>query len=460
MSLQKGDVGFIVDTSISMDGEMLALANNLSTTIIPALAAKFTDLGIGVAGHDDYPSASIGNFTATSRPFYVAPRGGTAIGYVSTDPTIAQSAANTFIKTVGCPSPPGPPCGNTSSGGGSDIPESQVAAMMRALDSSIVLSNSDATAFTLAAEVPPAGTNGSLHFRSDALQILIPITDAGFHNGKKALNTAPTGAASDYDTTYHNAYDSTKVTAPNIDGLVSTITALGAKVIGIAARDPAFFRDINDNAPYGFLAYLADKTNSVVPKSAFGGVPPTCKTGENGTSAPADGPVIGTTQGCRLVFSINTDGTGLSTGIITGVGALLNAIAFDVHVRAYKEPTDAIDAVDAFVQDLPPQPSGGTDPVTGGVCVTFPSTSLADRYTGPKAITGADGENETITGLNPGKLYCFKVVPKPNTTVPATVDPQTFTAWVSVVGDKIGGGGSVTLGKDRQVLFIVPPRLN
>jgi hypothetical protein len=444
-NLQKGDVGFVVDTTISMEGEIAALKTDLSTKIIPALAAKFTDLGIGVAAHDDFPSSSIGNIpigTADPRPFYVASKT-SPTGYINTDPTVAQTAANSLT---------------TTSGGSADIPESQVGAMMRALDASVVLKNTDTKVFTLVAETPPAGTNGSLHFRSDALQIVVPITDAGFHNGKRALTAPPTGAAGDYDAATVNNYDATKVTSPGIDALVSTITALGAKVIGIASDDGG--RSTALNAPYGFLAYLSDKTGSYAPKSAFGGVPPTCKTNIGGASTSADGPSIAGVPSCRLVFSINTDGTGLSNSIITGVGALLNAISFDVHVRAYKEPTDAIDAVDAFIQDLPPQPGGGTDPVTGGVCVTFSASTLADRYTGPKAVTGPDGENETITGLNPGKLYCFKVVPKPNTTVPATVDPQTFTAWVSVIGDKIGGGGSVTLGKDRQVLFIVPPRLN
>src|SRR5439155_22635318 len=200
-NLQKGDVGFVVDTTISMDGEITALRTDLSTKIIPALAAKFTDLGIGVAAHDDFPSASIGNFATTARPFYVAPKA-TPSGYINTDPTVAQTAANSLV---------------TTSGGSSDIPESQVGAMMRALDASVVLKNTDVTAVTLAAETPPAGTNGSLHFRSDALQIIIPITDAGFHNGKRAWTAPATGVAGGYDAADVNNYDATKITSPNID---------------------------------------------------------------------------------------------------------------------------------------------------------------------------------------------------------------------------------------------------
>ncbi|MEO7096554.1 MAG: hypothetical protein ABI175_25070, partial [Polyangiales bacterium] len=57
-TLNKGDVGFVVDTTGSMGGEIANLKSSLSATIIPALKAKIPSLGIGVAGHDDYPYSS------------------------------------------------------------------------------------------------------------------------------------------------------------------------------------------------------------------------------------------------------------------------------------------------------------------------------------------------------------------------------------------------------------------
>ena len=63
------------------------------------------------------------------------------------------------------------------------------------------------------------------------------------------------------------------------------------------------------------------------------------------------------------------------------------------------------------MDSIPPEPTGGTDPVTKGVCVTFSPTQLANKYHSAKAILPAGDIFETISGLNPGKLYCFSVVP-------------------------------------------------
>jgi len=162
------------------------------------------------------------------------------------------------------------------------------------------------------------------------------------------------------------------------------------------------------------------------------------------------------------VFRVDpTNGNGLSNAIVDGVGALLNAIAFDVYVKAYKDPADTttVDPVDAFITSVEPLPTGGTDPVTGGMCVTFPATSLKDKYNTPKALSGAGDVKETVGGLNPGRLYCFQLNPKPNTTVTPKTTPQQFKAFLTVLADK-PSGGAISLGTDREVLFIVPPSLN
>lgn len=97
--------------------------------------------------------------------------------------------------------------------------------------------------------------------------------------------------------------------------------------------------------------------------------------------------------------------------------------------------------------------------MTGAVCTTFSPGQLKDTYRTPKALAGAGDISETIGGLNPGKLYCFVVTPKSNTTVLPMIHPQTFKAFLTVQGDKPGGGGAVTLGTHREVIFIVPPKV-
>ena len=158
---------------------------------------------------------------------------------------------------------------------------------------------------------------------------------------------------------------------------------------------------------------------------------------------------------CRSVWSISTNGTGLGTSIVNGVVAILNTAQFDVYVLAYNDPAETTDVVGNFMLSVEPDPTGGTDPVTGEVCVTFPPEQLADNFTGPKAlIAGADGVPDTITDINPAPVYCFKVTPKPNTVIPQTTTEQTFRAWLRVLAIK--PDGTITLGPDREVRFIVP----
>ena len=65
--MQKVDVGFIVDTTGSMGGEIIALRNSLSLTIIPALQARIPSLGIGIAAHDDVPYSTYGDPGSATR---------------------------------------------------------------------------------------------------------------------------------------------------------------------------------------------------------------------------------------------------------------------------------------------------------------------------------------------------------------------------------------------------------
>jgi hypothetical protein len=424
--LNKGDVGFVVDTTGSMGGEIAALKSSLSSTIIPALKTRIPDLGIGVAGEDDFPYSSYGYAPAGDTPFYLS---GGANGYVTTVTATAQAAANALRLADGY-----------------DWPESQIPAMYKAITGAAL----SWPGGSLAADSPPAGTFGALRFRSDALPIVIPITDASMHNGKRALDKTATS----YDGSLVYAYSFSTF---NVDNLVTKLNELGAKFIGVGSDNGGRAMGVDD--PYGYLSYIADKTSSHAPPSAFPGG--TCKTGVGGAAVAADGPVVDGVRQCRLVFSINVDGSGLSTSIVDGVSALLNSIKFDVYVEAYNGAGEPIDVVTTFMEKVEPQPTGGTDPVTGNACVTFPATQLADVRKTPKAIAGAGDIKETILQVNPGAYYCFSVVPKPNTVVTAAASAKTYRAWLKVLAVRPPPvGGTFTLGADREVLFIVPPIAN
>jgi hypothetical protein len=424
-TLNKGDVGLIVDTTSSMGGEITALRTSLSSTIIPALKAKIPSLAVGVAAHDDFPYGTYGSagcLAGGDFPVYLA---ATPQGYATTVTADSQTAANALAAHCG--------------GDGS---ESQLPAIYHALTGSGITW----PAGSVAAVTPPVGTFGAIHFRSDALPIVVEITDTSMHNGKRALDK--TGAS--YDTTAQDAYSFSTWTA---DDVVTKINALGAKYIGVACDNGT--RGTGAADPYGYHAFITDKTSSNVPPSAFVGG--TCNTGVSGAAVAVDGPTISGVKQCRSVYSVNTSGTGLSTSIVDGVVAIFNSVKFDVYGQAYNDVAETTDVVGNFMQKVEPNPLGGTDPTTGRVCVTFPGSQLSDYFTGPKALLASpDGVSDTARGVNPGGVYCFDLTPKPNTTVPRLAAAQVFKAWIRVLAIK-PTGGTFALGSDRQVVFIVPP---
>ena len=66
--------------------------------------------------------------------------------------------------------------------------------------------------------------------------------------------------------------------------------------------------------------------------------------------------------------------------------------------------------------------------------------------------TDADGIDDMFVGVTVGVPVCFEVIPKMNTTVPATKEPQFYNAFIDVLGMP----GAVKLDQ-RKVLFLVPP---
>src|SRR5205823_13410708 len=109
-------------------------------------------------------------------------------------------------------------------GWGNDGPESQVPAMYKLITGAAL----SWPGGSLAADSPPAGTFGGLRFRSDALPIVVEITDVDMHNGKRALDKTGTS----YDATYQYAYSFATF---NADDLVTKLNSIGAKFIGLAA---------------------------------------------------------------------------------------------------------------------------------------------------------------------------------------------------------------------------------
>lgn len=420
LGLQRADVGVFIDTTGTMGEEIGALKADVGS-VIAAIKDEVPDVAAGVAGHDDYPVEPYG-VVGQDLPFYLpAPT-----GLVTT----VQSDTETAIDAL-------------TIHNGNDAAESQVAAMWRGITNGTLQWPGN----LLGPANIPSGRYGSLAFRENALAILVAITDAPFHNGRRVSDA----------TALHDAYSFNGVPpypAPTVDDLVNEANDLGAKFIGIAAND-----GIRSGDPYEDMAYLADQTGSLAPPSAFGGS--TCNTtlGGNPLMAP-DGP----NGMCRLVFDIRKNGVGLSARLVDAVTALVRSLELDVRVVAKSDPPTAsngwIDSVDEFVEFVEVSVSGGDDPTDPvSPCVVLPISQVADAWTGPKGLApGGDTHWDTVKRANATMKVCYRLRVKRNTTVESEDDIQVFHAVLQVRAKNGNNSLELDFGKPRDVLFLIPAK--
>ena len=326
--------------------------------------------------------------------------------------------------------------------GGNDEPESQVAAMYRALTNEPM----EWPGALVEEGNLPFGTFGSLAFRKDALTVLMPITDAPFHNGRTL----------DDPTTLRYPYSFNTISPyppANVDGLAEAVTAANAKVISIACDD-----GVRKGDPYDDMAFLSDATGSSVPPSSFGGY---CDTQLGGLSLlTPDGP----NDSCRLIFNIRKNGEGLNDRVVAGVKALAKSLVMDVRVMAISdEPSQQnnwVDSVDLFVDQVEVSLGGGEDPSDPtSPCIVLAATDVLDNYSGPKGVDPwADGVWDTVVGSKAETKICFNVRVVPNTTIPATDKIQVYHAVLQVRAKNGTSKVELDFGPPRDVLFLIPAK--
>jgi hypothetical protein len=421
-NLNQGDVAFVVDTTATMGGEIQNLKLGLNG-IVQQLHNAIPDVAVGIAGHDDFPSGNYGAL-GVDQPFYVAgPK-----GYISTNLLDNLGAVQAL---------------NVHDGG--DNPESQIAAYWRSINDTFLIWDSGSVPPSGA----PGGTYGSLHFRTGSLPILVGITDAPFHNGRRAGSPAA----------LHDPYSFNGVPpfpTPTIDDLVTKMNGLGAHYVGLSASD-----GVRTGAdPYEDMAYLADHTGSYVSPTAFNGA--LCGTSLLGSFIAPDGPqtMADPAGTCRLVFDISKDGSGLSTTVVNGVIALLKSLRLDIRVLASSDAGQPIDTVDTFIQSISVNAFGGNDEgEPGQPCIPLSALmQLADIYSGPKGLSKMqDAVNESALGITPTQKICFNVVPIPNTTIMQVQGAQVFKAVLTLKAKNGAAPVELSVGTPREIAFIVPP---
>lgn len=186
---------------------------------------------------------------------------------------------------------------------------------------------------------------------------------------------------------------------PAMSSTVSAVNAIGGKIIGIRGQDA-------EAALLGEMQTMATQTGAV-----------------DASNNP-------------LVF----DGADANqvNAIEDAIRTLANGIPLDVSASPIDDGSDSVDAVTAFVDHLETLQLGTAACANG----------LTDQD------SNGDGFPDLFVSVTSGTPVCWKLVPKQNTTVMPTSEPQLFRATVEVRGD------GVTLLDTRDVFFLVPPEIS
>ena len=233
LSIQMGDVGFLIDTTGSMGSTANAMAAEFGN-IVTGLETVIEDMAYGFATYDDYTCCGYGSSSSGDRPFILQQQ-------VTTDTTIVQTALNA------CPNHYG-----------ADGPESSIEALYQGItgigydmscDGSFstsddvlpfIASSSDPFGGTAGesydGSTPDGGSRGGFGFRDYALAVLIYATDANLRDPDDGYGT-PGGCPLDASGTT----------------VVTELAALGGYLIGVS---------VSGSTPYSQMITLAQETGS------------------------------------------------------------------------------------------------------------------------------------------------------------------------------------------------------
>ncbi|MBX3271437.1 MAG: VWA domain-containing protein [Sandaracinaceae bacterium] len=246
---------------------------------------------------------------------------------------------------------------------GNDGPESQTQALYA------IATGNGFGSYLSARSGCAAGRWGYPCFRDGTIPIVVLFTDAPFHNGPYGYNYygTPGGVAASW---------------------TQTVNALNARNIRVIT--------IQSGGTYGLddARALADATGSY------------------------------SSSGSRYVFSINHDGSGLSSAVVNAIVDLANYNRMDITARATDNTATAIDER------------------------RFVSSITAVSW-GPGSCTGISGGHTFVQCL-PGTSVDFRIAFRNDFVMPTSV-PQVFNFFIEVIGD-----GSYVLQR-IPVRIVVPP---
>jgi hypothetical protein len=390
ITVRSADIYFLVDTSNSMDGELLTLKNRMSTFVVPEILALIADAQFGVGHFRDY------NRYTSSGGYGVPYENRQIITDVIAD---VQSGINSLAL-----------------GPASDYPESDVAALHATV-------TGDAIGCGPGVATCPPGRFGHACFRSTAQPIIILFTDDSFHNGV-ADTLDPDGEHDSSCYEYSSGgCDSECIPAtppcPSLETVVGEITAVGAKVIGIWSG--AFPGDTGQVNTWGWgrsypnfdevidIYYTVEQTGSI------------------------DG------SGNPYLYGISSTGSGLDIEVVNAVDNLVGSLIFDVTPTVVDPDPTAPDTT-TVVNDVEPtwcEDCSSIDTVTNTIYDVQPGTGVTfdvilQNDFGDIPIQPTTQEVDVIirlmsdTGINVGERTIHVLVPGTGSLIPA---PTTGQYW-------------------------------
>jgi hypothetical protein len=402
------DVFFLMDTTGSMTGEIANLRNALTGTVIPGIQAAVANSQFGVGALEDFPLDGYGDAPCTygdgtnDQPFKLRQA-------ITSNMTQVTNGVSSLAIASGAPI-----------GCGADGPEAGLEAIYQAATGEGLMGPSPTS-------VPANHTGvGGVGFRSGTMPVIVAISDVESHGVGETGTCSGTDA---YDATvsaYAHSRAQTKTALNNICARLVGLAAQGASATPTCIAE-AYFED------------LSTSTGARVPPAAWDvGVRPAgcasnqCCTGFNGAGRAPDAQGL-----CPVVFRVNTNGTGVSQSIVTGIQMLTRFAQFDVTSQTSGVTTDV---------DGNPLPTPHTT-------ADFLKTIVPATYTLPAAppvVPAPQLDATTFHGVTPGTTVGFTVNAF-NDFVMQTSQPQIFRANIQVLA-----GGCTPLDQ-RDVLVLVPP---
>ncbi|MBQ9396373.1 MAG: hypothetical protein IJU23_12795 [Proteobacteria bacterium] len=400
-SVQKLDLVFNVDTTVSMSETIGNVKSNIQNTV-QSIQGMVDDSGFGLTNFDDFPVGNYGDPSSGDLPYRV-------IGNVSTDPNVVKGYVNnSLFKTRA----------------GTDTAESGVESLYQLATGK---GESSWDGGSIPAHSNAANTWGGADFRNDSLPIVIHTTDAYSHD-EDFLSYSSAVSKPHYST--------------------ETINALRDKGIRVITLGVPNSQNVQEADLYGQMTRWAKETDAIVPACAFADA---C--GKNkcclGSKITEPEYLNGKPNQCVLAYqALQAD---VSTTIVNGVDALIKYGTYEVAARVRGVPIEGSDKdTSCFIRKVE-------------ATTYIPPMQEPEHSCNPEAVPTIIGESDYNNGFRnfaPGTSSKSKKGAELHFTVNAQnpdcvkggKEAQVFEAYIEVYNPTTG----LSFG-ERKVSIIVPP---